>query len=173
MSRILGFPLSPLQWDQTKLPVTMAGLGIRSANDHAASAYSTSFLQSQHLTQQLLNLEVNSQQASLGHDVLFTLSTQLSEEITAESLAGLTQKMLSKRIDEANLSHFSNKIQESGEREVARSFLSPGRCMASMRSNPRLGLASPQPGVCRCSKVSPRDTSVQSTRNMPCLWKRQ
>ena len=28
--------------------------------------------------------------------------------------------MLSKRIDAANLSHFSNKIQESGEREVAR-----------------------------------------------------
>ena len=120
MSRILGFPLSPLQWDQTKLPVTMAGLGIRSANDHAASAYSTSFLQSQHLTQKLLNLEVNSPQASLGHDVLLTLSTQLSEEITAESLVGLTQKMLSKRIDAANLTHFTNKIQDSGVREVAR-----------------------------------------------------
>ena len=33
--RILGSPLGVLGWDQAKLPVSMAGLGLRSAVDHS------------------------------------------------------------------------------------------------------------------------------------------
>ena len=48
------------------------------------------------------------------------LSIQLGKETTVESLTGMTQKMVSAKIDLNNQSHLSPKIQEAGEREVAR-----------------------------------------------------
>ena len=34
-SRILGKPVSNVQWEQAKLPLSMGGLGLRAAADHA------------------------------------------------------------------------------------------------------------------------------------------
>merc|ERR1712155_172333 len=45
--RILGCPLGDKSWDQAKLPVSMAGLGLRSAIDHSSAAFATSYLPSQ------------------------------------------------------------------------------------------------------------------------------
>ena len=119
LSRILGSPLSDLQWRQAKLPVHLGGMGLRAALDHGAAAYSTSLLQSQTLVRQLLNI-TDDELAPLSPAVLATLSIQLNEEATIESLTGLTQKMVSAKIDLANQSLLSPKILEAGEREVAR-----------------------------------------------------
>ena len=56
----------------------------------------------------------------LSPAVLATLSIQLSEEVTVESLTGLTQKMVSTKIDLANQTLLTPRILEAGEREVAR-----------------------------------------------------
>ena len=85
-------------------------MGLIAALDHGAAAYSTSLLllQSEPLVQQLLDpteeavgavvAEV-AEDAPLSPDILATLSIQLSEEVTADSITGLSQKMLSARID--------------------------------------------------------------------------
>ena len=110
-SRILGAQLNDLQWRQAKLPAYSGGMGLRAALDCGAATYSTSLLQSQPLVTQTLNStedQVDAVQAEvteepLSPDILATLSIQLSEEVSAESISGLSQKMLCAKIDDANL----------------------------------------------------------------------
>ena len=121
LSRILGVPLNDLQWRQAKLPVHLGGMGLRAAMDHGAAAYSTSLLQSQPLVRQLLNAaEDENEPAPLCPPVLATLSIQLNEEATVESLTGLTQRMVSAKVDLANQTLLKPRILEAGEREAAR-----------------------------------------------------
>ena len=120
LNRILGAPLDDLSWRQAKLPVQHGGMGLRAAMDHGAAAYSTSFLQSQPMVKQLLNVTDDDELAPLNPAVLATLSIQLNEEVTEESLVGLTQKMVSNKVDLANKTLLAPKILEAGEREVAR-----------------------------------------------------
>ena len=119
LGRILGTPLNDLQWRQAKLPVSLGGMGLRAALDHGAAAYATSYLQSQPMVKQLLGAEED-ESPPLPLTILPTLSIQLGEETTVESLTGLTQKMVSTKIDLANQALLSPKILEVGEREVAR-----------------------------------------------------
>ena len=44
LSKILGTPVSDIQWEQAKLPAAMGGLGLRSASDHGPLAFATSLL---------------------------------------------------------------------------------------------------------------------------------
>ena len=118
LGRILGAPVSDLQWRQSKLPISLGGMGLRASMDHCAAAYATSYLQSQSLVDQLLGTRDEEAELLLS-TVLPTLSIQLGEETTVESLTGLTQKMVSTKIDLTNQSLLSPKIQEAGEREVA------------------------------------------------------
>ena len=55
LCRICGGPVSDFSWEQAKLPISMGGLGLRAAEDHAAAAYSTSFLSSQQLLRSILH----------------------------------------------------------------------------------------------------------------------
>ena len=43
LNRILGTPLTDLQWRQAVLPVSLGGLGSRAASDHATAAYLVSY----------------------------------------------------------------------------------------------------------------------------------
>ena len=63
--QILGTPLNQLQWDQAQLPVTMGGMGLRGAEDHALGAYSSSFLSSQPLCKKMLVHQEEAPTASL------------------------------------------------------------------------------------------------------------
>ena len=122
--RILGCPIEDVAWDQAKLPVSMAGLGLRSAKDHSAAAYSTSFLASQPLVQKLLNTSEDQEPTQLNPAVLATLAAKMGEEVeevTQDSLAGLRQKVVSTKIDIANKSLLLQHIAETDdEREIAR-----------------------------------------------------
>ena len=53
--RILGSPVSDQQWQQAKLPVSMGGLGLTAAEDHAPAAYISSLLSSRPQVSQLLS----------------------------------------------------------------------------------------------------------------------
>ena len=101
---------------------------MRAALDHGAAAFATSLLQSQPLVNQLLKPETpggcasNSQESSslLSPAVLATLSIQLNEEVTVASLSGLTQKMVSIKVDQESHIALMEKIKNTGEREIAR-----------------------------------------------------
>ena len=122
LTRILGSPIPPLQWEQAKLPVTMAGMGLRAATDHAPAAYVTSFLTSQTLVQQLLNNGVEEDPVYPPQECLDTLTAKLQgeDEMSWESFIGQSQKMVSCSIDQANQKMFATKIQDLSDREKAR-----------------------------------------------------
>ena len=121
LCRILGSPLTDLQWQQAKLPVSMGGMGLRAAEDHSAAAYCTSFLLSQPLIRDLLHLPPEESSATLPPALLHLLSAKQGVEATSESLEGVSQKMASLAIDLNNkdslLQHYT---REGKTREVAR-----------------------------------------------------
>ena len=127
LSRILGTPVSDLQWAQSKLPVAMGGLGLRAATDHASVAHATSLISAHSLVNDLLGQGELAQ----GELALPLLPLPLLEDITAkqgeevlvtvESLHGMSQKMASLKVDKKNQSFLSNLIAESGNlRDIAR-----------------------------------------------------
>ena len=82
MSTILGTPLSDTQWNQAQLPVSMGGLGLRAAVDHAPAAYSCSLIASQDLKESILNLPADECPLSLSDDLLHHLSELTGEELS-------------------------------------------------------------------------------------------
>ena len=80
MSRILGGPASDLSWDQAKLPISMGGVGLRSAEDHAAAAFSTSFLSSQPMLKSLLHHEEDAVPSPLPPSILDLLTAKTEAE---------------------------------------------------------------------------------------------
>ena len=122
LTRILGTPIPDLQWDQAKLPVALGGLGLRGALDHAAAAYSTSFLSSQPLVREMLAAADDEPAATLPLSLLNSLTTSLQKEeiISQEYVSVLTQKQLSAEIDLVNHGRLSIAVEAAGEREVAR-----------------------------------------------------
>ena len=117
LTRILGSPLEEIHWQQAKLPVSLGGLGLRAAEDHAAAAFCSSFLTSQPLVQQLLSTP---EPAPLAPVDLAAVSIKVGEEVDNESLQGLTQKALTLKVDLANQQLHSSSVTDLGEREVAR-----------------------------------------------------
>ena len=87
-------------WAQAKLPISMGGLGLRAAKDHAAAAFSISYLSSQPLVYALLKQEVPDQ-VLLPASVLHVVTSKVGAEepITSEFFHNVTQKMLSAKID--------------------------------------------------------------------------
>ena len=122
LTRILGTPIPDQQWDQAKLPVAMGGLGLRTAEDHAAAAFSTSFLSSRWLLRKMLNCSEDDDPLNLPLSVLDAITTNLKEEqqVVEESLIGYTQKQLSTKVDLANSELLTTAMETSGEREMAR-----------------------------------------------------
>ena len=122
LSRILGGPASNESWAQAKIPISMGGLGLRAAADHAAAAFSISFLTSQPLVRALLHQEEEDPvplPAPLLH--LVTAKVGAEEEITTEFFSNITQKMLSSKIDLHNQQLLLQQLKAQGNpREVAR-----------------------------------------------------
>ena len=52
LNRILGAPLSDLQWKQAILPVSLGGLGLRAVSDHVPAAHVVSYLAALDLKEQ-------------------------------------------------------------------------------------------------------------------------
>ena len=121
LSRILGSPVSNIQWEQAKLPVAMGGTGLRSASDHAPIAHATSLLSAQPLIKNLLGNGDEESYYALPQDLLDCVSARQGEEATTETLTGISQKQGSLKVDLANKSVLVNFHATVGsQREIAR-----------------------------------------------------
>ena len=121
IGRIMGVPLTDRQWLQANLPVSMGGLGLRTAEDHAPAAFSSSYLSSQPLLRSLLQTPAEEATVPLSPDLLNLLTELRGEESTMASLEGLPQKQLSFEIDKVLASQLNVILDNEGEvRELAR-----------------------------------------------------
>ena len=121
LSKILGTPVSDIQWEQAKLPAAMGGLGLRSASDHGPLAFATSLLSAQPLVKGLLGAGDTDQAISLPQHLLDSISARQGEPASTESLEGVTQKMASLKVDLSNQSSLLNHFNAEGNtREIAR-----------------------------------------------------
>ena len=80
LARIIGSPMTDIQWRQVNLPVSMGGLGLKAAVDHAHAAYVSSLLSSEHIRQALLDLPEENRQISIPQSILEVLSNKQHEE---------------------------------------------------------------------------------------------
>ena len=129
--RILGLPVGDFTWHQAKLPVSMGGLGLRTAENHAPAAYAASTLSSQLLVQDLVGVReppllavaqpggvANEPRPTLSAQLLAALSAAQGEEATAADLAGMTQKQMSVKIDLHQQQLLVQQVdQQGGDRE--------------------------------------------------------
>ena len=121
VSCILGSPVNDIQWQQSTIPVSMGGLGLRSAEHHASSAFIPSMIGFQTIRQNLLNLSDEDSQITVPENLIAMLSTRQEAEVTAESLQGTTQKAASLLIDLHNKELLIETItREDVVREKAR-----------------------------------------------------
>ena len=120
LTRILGTPLSDRTWQQAKLPVSMGGMGLRAAEDHAPAAHAASVLASQPLSASLLRRRPEEPSPPLPQLLLDGLTFALGEETSEESLEGVSQKMLGLRIDQHLQRQLQEEIGQEEERERAR-----------------------------------------------------
>ena len=120
LTRIIGGGLSEQQWLQARLPVHLGGMGLRGAVDHASASHISSLLASETLVNQLLGKQDGGEeeQLPLPQALLDDLTARQGEEATIETLTGVTQKMISKKIDQTNLQSLKSQLDDA--REVAR-----------------------------------------------------
>ena len=98
----------------------MGGVGLQSAADLASAAFATSYTSSHPFILDLLHPGAD-QPISLPQPLLDSLSARLGEETTAESLYGVTQKMLTTRINQLQQDLLTTDfVQEADQREIAR-----------------------------------------------------
>ena len=118
LGSILGTALSDLQWKQASLPVSMGGLGLRGAQEHGPGLYCSSIISSLTLSRTLQGIQEEG--FPLSQEVLQAVSVSVGD-VTAESLAGLSQKDVSLMVDQYSLSNLKASTEQLGVvREVAR-----------------------------------------------------
>ena len=123
--RVLGTPIGERTWQQAKLPVSLGGVGLRQAQDHAPAAHTASILSLQVLMQSMLGVgeeAVQLHQEGEGEDdgelsagLLAALSAAQGELASKAELVGLTQRQISVKID---LHQHQKLIEDVGEEEV-------------------------------------------------------
>ena len=127
--RILGTPVHDRAWQQSKLPVSMGGLGLRGAENHGPATYAASVLSSKLLTQSLLGLDHadlgpvpdgEEIQGSLGPELLAAIGEAQGEEALEADLVGLTQRQMSLKVDQHAKQQLIEGVGEEEDRERAR-----------------------------------------------------
>ena len=106
----------------------MGGVGLRAAEDQAPAAYAASVLSSQPLVQSLVDapdqglaqVDGDDLQGSLCPQLLAALSAAQGSEVVEAELVGLTQHMISLKIDQAQLLRLEGMVDEEDIRKKAR-----------------------------------------------------
>ena len=122
LQRILGSPLSDLQWLQATLPVSKGGLGLRASSDHCFAAYVLSLLASQDLKGQILGLgSEECPPPPVTTELMDSLTAKKGSDTSLACLRDSSQREVSLQIDLNNHQILSAKISDLGiVREVAR-----------------------------------------------------
>ena len=106
----MGVPLTDLQWLQASLPVSMGGLGLRAAEEHAPAAFASSYLSCQPLLRALLQTSDKDPIVPLSPALLDLLTELRGVEASMESLEGVTQKQQSLEIDQVMASQVEQSV---------------------------------------------------------------
>ena len=114
VEEVMGTPLPPHQWDQACLPISLGGLGLRSAVSHGAAAYIASVGDSELLVQDIRGHH----QGVDGERALTSLNLHLGQVLSIEEARALSQKALSGLIDCEAASRL--KEAATGTRDKAR-----------------------------------------------------
>ena len=96
ITQILGVGVNDQQWSQVPLPVTMGGLGLRSAVDHSAAAYVASVIAAEPLKERIL---IHGDKPCSLENALMLLSNKVGEVMGREDVEGVTQKVISLKVD--------------------------------------------------------------------------
>jgi hypothetical protein len=96
LTRILGNPVTDMAWRQAQLPVTMGGLGLRTAIPHASGALVSSVVGCATLAQQFTRCDVDLQDLTLQtRDLAERMSTPVSDD----QLIEMSQRAISLEVD--------------------------------------------------------------------------
>ena len=121
LGRILGTTLSDKDWQQAKLPVSLGGMGLRAAEDHAPVAHAASLLAAQPLLQKLLGTDGQDNQTPvLAPNILAALTVTMGEEAKEEELVGLAQRHLGAKVDKEQERKRLELVEEGDTEEMAR-----------------------------------------------------
>ena len=124
LSQILGGALTDQGWDQAKLPVSMGGVGLRAAEDHASAAYATSLLSSLPLCRKILKTTLTEEEEAaftLPPSILADLSSAMGDNVSTDTMKCLNQKSASLQVDLNNSRLLSESFATEGNvRETAR-----------------------------------------------------
>ena len=121
LARILGTTLGDRDWLQAKLPVSLGGMGVRAAEDHAQIAYAASVLASQPLLQGLIGGDRQDDEAKiLPPRLLEALTTTLGEEAREEELVGVPQRQLGAKVDKEQERKLLEGVEDGDTEEMAR-----------------------------------------------------
>ena len=128
LTRILGAPVRSRTWLQAKLPVSLGGLGLRAAEDHAPAAHAASVLSLQVLKQSLTGGRGAGQplaaddepETDLSAGLLAAMSAAQGEAASEADLVGLTQKQMAVKVDLHQQQQLMADVGENEVRERAR-----------------------------------------------------
>ena len=115
---IVGAPLTDPQWIQATLPVSMGGLGFRSAAVHAPIAYLASVSSSSAIIEEITEKE----EGTNKEPALALLNTRIDDPITVEDLLGTTQKVISHQADLHTQQQLVTSLQEVHDRARLKSL---------------------------------------------------
>ena len=111
-------------WAQAKLPVSMGGVGLRAAEDHASAAHAISLLSSLPLRKQILKMTLTEEEEAaftLSPPILADLSSAMGDNVSTETMKCLNQKYASLQVDLNNSRLLSEQFAREGNvRETAR-----------------------------------------------------
>ena len=116
LTSILGVPPTDMQWLQARLPVTMGGLGLRTAEEHCPAAYASSYLSALPLLHSLRHTPEDSPSVPLPPALLQRLVHLRREETDMESLLKLEggQHALSLEIDQIASEELKTEVAALG-----------------------------------------------------------
>ena len=116
LARITGVPPTDMQWLQARLPVTMGGLGLRTAEEHGPAAYASSYLSSLPLLRSLRHTPEDSPSVSLPTALLQRLAHLRRKETSMEDLIEMEggQHALSLEIDLAAAEQLKGEVTALG-----------------------------------------------------------
>ena len=116
---ILGASLTPLAWRQASLPVSLGGIGLRSASSHAAAAFLSSIAQSKPTVDEILRNFPFRHNLDMSLAVFRTAAGSLPPEVLADlsdpSTGDFSQKRLSHLIDSNRQSALLHEVQTDGD----------------------------------------------------------
>ena len=150
LQRILGVMPTDIQWQQSQLPVSMGGLGLRSARMHSFVAYALLYAGAESIHNDLRNKEWGCPLSPLSRSYIQRLQSLVGREnvenpITMEELGNTAQKTWSSEVDLRNQAAFQTRIREQGSsRDIIRTTSRSATRSSSHRSSS--GWGSPSTG---------------------------